>query len=75
MFSTSGQALVRVKSQRGFVRAFQVTRQKRLLLQQAALTEIPGQFLVQVHGSSCVFAQVRLWDEHGREMRQPLLPV
>lgn len=75
MFSTSGQALVRVKSQRGLVKAFQVTRQKRLLLQQAALTEIPGQFLVQVHGSSCVFAQVRLWDEHGREMRQPLLSV
>ncbi|KAK2537734.1 alpha-2-macroglobulin-like protein 1 [Columba guinea] len=60
MFSTSGQALVRVKSQRTFVRAFQVTRQKRLLLQQAALTEIPGQFLVQVHGSSCVFAQIVL---------------
>uniref|UniRef100_A0A8B9PFZ2 Alpha-macroglobulin-like TED domain-containing protein n=1 Tax=Apteryx owenii TaxID=8824 RepID=A0A8B9PFZ2_APTOW len=63
-FST-GQALVRVKSQRGFGKTFQVTRQKRLLLQQAALTEIPGDFLVQVHGSSCVFAQVRWWDERG----------
>ncbi|XP_009685486.2 alpha-2-macroglobulin-like protein 1 [Struthio camelus] len=59
-FSTSGQALVRVKSQRGFGKTFQVTRQKRLLLQQAALTEIPGDFLVQVHGSSCVFAQIVL---------------
>uniref|UniRef100_A0A8C4PDL2 Alpha-macroglobulin-like TED domain-containing protein n=1 Tax=Dromaius novaehollandiae TaxID=8790 RepID=A0A8C4PDL2_DRONO len=58
-FSTSGQALVRVKSQRGFGKTFQITRQKRLLLQQAALTEVPGDFLVQVHGSSCVFAQVR----------------
>ncbi|OPJ69240.1 hypothetical protein AV530_012338 [Patagioenas fasciata monilis] len=60
MFSTSGQALVRVKSQRGFVRTFKVTRQKRLLVQQAALTEIQGQFLVQAHGSSCVFAQIVL---------------
>ncbi|KFO87723.1 Alpha-2-macroglobulin-like 1, partial [Buceros rhinoceros silvestris] len=59
-FSTSGQALVRVKSQRGFGKSFQVTRQKRLLVQQAALTEIPGQFLVQVHGSSCVFTQTVL---------------
>ncbi|KAM6211467.1 alpha-2-macroglobulin-like protein 1 [Sarcoramphus papa] len=59
-FSTSGQALVRVKSQRDFGKAFQVNRQKRLLVQQAALTEVPGQFLVQVHGSSCVFAQTVL---------------
>ncbi|XP_009483687.2 alpha-2-macroglobulin-like protein 1 [Pelecanus crispus] len=59
-FSTSGQALVRVKSQRGFGKAFQVNRQKRLLVQQAALTEVPGQFLVQVHGSSCVFVQTVL---------------
>ncbi|PKU32004.1 alpha-2-macroglobulin-like protein 1 [Limosa lapponica baueri] len=59
-FSTSGQALVRVKSQRGFEKSFQVTRQKRLLVQQAALTEVPGQLLVQVHGSSCVFTQTVL---------------
>nr|XP_013055344.2 alpha-2-macroglobulin-like protein 1 [Anser cygnoides] len=59
-FSTSGQALVRVKSHRGFGKTFQVTRQKRLLVQQAALTEIPGQFLVQAQGSSCVFAQTVL---------------
>ncbi|NXK50749.1 A2ML1 protein, partial [Chauna torquata] len=59
-FRTSGQALVRVKSQRGFGKTFQVTRQKRLLVQQAVLTEIPGQFLLQAHGSSCVFAQTVL---------------
>ncbi|XP_062470053.1 alpha-2-macroglobulin-like protein 1 [Pezoporus occidentalis] len=59
-FSTSGQALVRVKSQRGFGKTFQVNREKRLLVQQAALAEVPGQFLVQVHGSSCVFAQTVL---------------
>ncbi|NWW91820.1 A2ML1 protein, partial [Rhynochetos jubatus] len=59
-FSTSGQALVKVKSQRAFRKAFQVNRQKRLLVQQAALTEVPGQFLVQVQGSSCVFTQTVL---------------
>lgn len=66
---------MRVKSQRGFGKAFQVNRQKRLLVQQAALTEVPGQVLVQVHGSSCVFAQVRWWDEHGREGRWRTLPL
>ncbi|XP_010001290.1 PREDICTED: alpha-2-macroglobulin-like protein 1 [Chaetura pelagica] len=59
-FSTSGRVLVRVKSQRGFGKAFQVNHQKRLLVQQAALAEVPGQFLVQVHGSSCVLAQMVL---------------
>nr|XP_041573953.1 alpha-2-macroglobulin-like protein 1 [Taeniopygia guttata] len=59
-FSTSGQAVVRVRSQRAFGKAFQVSRQKRLLVQQAALLEIPGQFLLQAHGSSCVFAQTVL---------------
>ncbi|NXV09330.1 A2ML1 protein, partial [Cettia cetti] len=59
-FSTSGQAVVRVRSQRALGKAFQVSRQKRLLVQQAALVEIPGQFLVQAHGSSCVLAQMVL---------------
>ncbi|POI29421.1 hypothetical protein CIB84_006829, partial [Bambusicola thoracicus] len=60
MFSTSGQALVKVKSQRDFGKTFQVTCQKRLLVQHAELTEIPEQFLVQVQGRSCVFAQTVL---------------
>lgn len=58
---------MRVRSQRAFGKAFQVSRQKRLLVQQAALVEIPGQFLVQAHGSSCVLAQVRRWDECGED--------
>ncbi|KAJ7419868.1 alpha-2-macroglobulin-like protein 1 [Willisornis vidua] len=69
-FSSSGHATVRVKSQQTFGRAFQVNRQKRLLVQEAALTEIPGQFLVQVHGSSCIFAQVRWWDECGERREE-----
>ncbi|RMC07526.1 hypothetical protein DUI87_17000 [Hirundo rustica rustica] len=59
-FSTWGQAVVRVRSQRASGKAFQVSRQTRLLVQQAALPEVPGQFLVQAHGSSCVFAQAVL---------------
>ncbi|NXG51587.1 A2ML1 protein, partial [Psilopogon haemacephalus] len=59
-FSKSNQALVKVKSQRGFEKSFQVNRQNRLLVQQAALTEVKGNFLVQVHGSSCVFTQIVL---------------
>uniref|UniRef100_A0A663LTP3 Alpha-macroglobulin receptor-binding domain-containing protein n=1 Tax=Athene cunicularia TaxID=194338 RepID=A0A663LTP3_ATHCN len=74
-FSPSGQVLVRVKSQRGFGKTVQVHRQKRLLVQQAALTELPGQLLVQVHGSTCVFTQVRWWDEPGREGRWRTLPL
>ncbi|OWK54538.1 Alpha-2-macroglobulin-like protein 1, partial [Lonchura striata] len=57
-FSTSGQAVVRVRSPRALGKAFQVSRQKRLLVQQAALLEIPAQFLLQAHGSSCVSAQI-----------------
>ncbi|XP_054019891.1 alpha-2-macroglobulin-like protein 1 [Dryobates pubescens] len=59
-FSTSSQALVRVKSQRGFEKSFQVNRQNRFVVQQAALTEAKGSFLVQVHGSSCVLTQIVL---------------
>ncbi|XP_054243525.1 alpha-2-macroglobulin-like protein 1 [Indicator indicator] len=67
-FSTSSQVLVRVKSQRGFGKSFQVNRQNRLLVQQAALTEVKGNFLVQVHGSSCVFTQIVLrHQEHPQE--------
>nr|XP_054510359.1 alpha-2-macroglobulin-like protein 1 [Agelaius phoeniceus] len=59
-FSTSGPAVLRVRSQRAFGKAFQVSRQRRLLVQQAALVEIPGQLLLQAHGSGCVLAQTVL---------------
>ncbi|KAM3678612.1 alpha-2-macroglobulin-like protein 1 [Ammospiza maritima maritima] len=59
-FSTSGQAVLRVRSQRAFGKAFPVSRQRRLLVQQAVLVEIPGQLLLQAHGSGCVLAQTVL---------------
>ncbi|NXM80360.1 A2ML1 protein, partial [Oenanthe oenanthe] len=58
--STQGDAEVRVRSHGGFGKKFQVSYQNRLLVQEAALTEIPGEFLVQAHGSCCVFTRMVL---------------
>uniref|UniRef100_A0A8C4TWX5 Alpha-macroglobulin-like TED domain-containing protein n=1 Tax=Falco tinnunculus TaxID=100819 RepID=A0A8C4TWX5_FALTI len=57
-YGTEGVAEVRVRSQRGFRKKFQISYQNRLLVQEAALTEVPGKFSVQVHGSCCVFTRV-----------------
>ncbi|XP_069721408.1 alpha-2-macroglobulin-like protein 1 [Phaenicophaeus curvirostris] len=59
-YSTKGAAEVTVRSQRGFGRDFQVSYQNRLLVQEAALTEVPGKFFVQAQGSCCVFTQMVL---------------
>ncbi|NWH24606.1 A2ML1 protein, partial [Grus americana] len=59
-YSTKGVAEVRVRSQRGFRRRFQVSYRNRLLVQEAALTEVPGKFSVQAHGSCCVFTRMVL---------------
>ncbi|NXS68243.1 A2ML1 protein, partial [Pandion haliaetus] len=59
-YSTKGVAEVRVRSQRGFGRKFQVSYKNRLLVQEVALTEVPGKFSVQAHGSCCVFTRVVL---------------
>ncbi|NXK02544.1 A2ML1 protein, partial [Herpetotheres cachinnans] len=59
-YGTEGVAEVRVRSQRGFRRKFQVSYQNRLLVQEAALTEVPGKFSVQAHGSCCVFTRMVL---------------
>ncbi|NXW67201.1 A2ML1 protein, partial [Hirundo rustica] len=58
--STQGDAEVRVRSHGGFGKKFQVSYQNRLLVQEAALTEVPGKFLVQAHGSCCVFTRMVL---------------
>ncbi|XP_009071666.1 PREDICTED: alpha-2-macroglobulin-like protein 1 [Acanthisitta chloris] len=59
-YSTQGVAEVRVRSHGGFGRKFQVSYQNRLLVQEAALTEVPGKFSVQAHGSCCVFTRMVL---------------
>ncbi|XP_042724037.1 alpha-2-macroglobulin-like protein 1 [Lagopus leucura] len=58
--NTKGVAEVRVRSQRGSGRKFQVSYQNRLLVQEMALTEVPGKFSVQAHGSCCVFTRTVL---------------
>ncbi|XP_065269692.1 alpha-2-macroglobulin-like protein 1 [Emys orbicularis] len=59
-YSEKGDLEVIVKSKESFERKFQVTHKNRLLLQQAVLTEIPGEFSVQAQGSGCVYAQTVL---------------
>ncbi|XP_009706176.1 PREDICTED: alpha-2-macroglobulin-like protein 1 [Cariama cristata] len=59
-YSTKGAAEVRVRSQRGFGKKFQVSYQNRLLVQEAALPGVPGKFSVQAHGSCCVFTRMVL---------------
>ncbi|NXS07379.1 A2ML1 protein, partial [Neodrepanis coruscans] len=59
-YSTQGVSEVRVRSHGGFGRKFQVSYQNRLLVQEAALTEVPGKFSVQAHGSCCVYTQMVL---------------
>ncbi|XP_068873375.1 alpha-2-macroglobulin-like protein 1 [Aphelocoma coerulescens] len=59
-YSTQGDAEVRVRSHGGFGKKFQVSYQNRLLVQEAALTEVPGKFSVQAHGSCCVFTRMVL---------------
>ncbi|XP_053925257.1 alpha-2-macroglobulin-like protein 1 isoform X2 [Cuculus canorus] len=59
-YSTKGAAEVTVRSQRGFGRDFQVSYQNRLLVQEAALTEVPGKFFLQAQGSCCVFTRMVL---------------
>ncbi|NWI96008.1 A2ML1 protein, partial [Pitta sordida] len=59
-YSTQGDAEVRVRSHGGFGRKFQVSYQNRLLVQEEALTEVPGKFLVQAQGSCCVFTRMVL---------------
>ncbi|NXP80594.1 A2ML1 protein, partial [Ramphastos sulfuratus] len=59
-YSTKGVAEVKVRSQRGFGKQFQISYQNRLLVQEAAVTEVPGKFSVQANGSCCVFTRMVL---------------
>ncbi|NWV59687.1 A2ML1 protein, partial [Malurus elegans] len=58
--SPQGDAEVRVRSHGGSGKEFHVSYQNRLLVQEEVLTEVPGKFLVQAHGSCCVFTRMVL---------------
>ncbi|XP_062975138.1 alpha-2-macroglobulin-like protein 1 [Elgaria multicarinata webbii] len=51
---------VLVKSSGGFQHEFHVGKKNRLLLQQASLPEVPGQYKVELLGSGCVYVQTNL---------------
>uniref|UniRef100_A0A674J049 Alpha-macroglobulin-like TED domain-containing protein n=1 Tax=Terrapene triunguis TaxID=2587831 RepID=A0A674J049_9SAUR len=58
MYSASGNVSVTVSSQAGAWQQFHVENANRLVLQRAALQEIPGQYTVRASGKGCVFVQV-----------------
>ncbi|XP_039359979.1 alpha-2-macroglobulin-like protein 1 [Mauremys reevesii] len=59
-YSASGAVSVTVSSQAGARQQFHVDNANRLVLQRAALQEIPGQYTVRASGEGCVFVQLIL---------------
>ncbi|XP_065278903.1 alpha-2-macroglobulin-like protein 1 [Emys orbicularis] len=59
-YSASGAVSVTVSSQAGARQQFHVENANRLVLQRAALQEIPGQYTVRASGKGCVFVQLTL---------------
>ncbi|XP_025032538.1 alpha-2-macroglobulin-like protein 1 [Python bivittatus] len=49
-----------VKSSKGFQHEFHVNKKNRLVLQQASLPEIPGQYEVELSGHGCAYVQTTL---------------
>uniref|UniRef100_A0A8C6IDN1 Murinoglobulin 2 n=1 Tax=Mus spicilegus TaxID=10103 RepID=A0A8C6IDN1_MUSSI len=52
--------LVTIQSTGSFSQKFQVENSNRLLLQQVALPDIPGDYTISVSGEGCVYAQTTL---------------
>lgn len=52
--------LVTIQSSGSFSQKFQVENSNRLLLQQVALPDIPGDYTMSVSGEGCVYAQTTL---------------
>ncbi|XP_039360112.1 alpha-2-macroglobulin-like protein 1 [Mauremys reevesii] len=59
-YSANGAVSVTVSSQAGARQQFHVDNANRLVLQQAALQEIPGQYTVRASGEGCAFVQLIL---------------
>lgn len=66
-FTRTGKAAqVTIQRSRTVSQNFQVDSSSRLLLQQIALPELPGEYSVTVTGEGCVYLQVRLWSDVGK---------
>ncbi|XP_053410605.1 alpha-2-macroglobulin isoform X2 [Nycticebus coucang] len=60
-FTRTGQAAeVTIQSSGAFSTKFQVDNNNRLLLQQASLPELPGEYSTKVTGEGCVYLQAAL---------------
>ncbi|XP_033028841.1 alpha-2-macroglobulin-like protein 1 [Lacerta agilis] len=59
-YRETGDVKVLVKSSGGFQHEFHVDKKNRLLLQQAPLAEVPGQYKVEVSGDGCAYVQTTL---------------
>ncbi|XP_038623688.1 alpha-2-macroglobulin isoform X2 [Tachyglossus aculeatus] len=59
-FTREGKAAVTIRSKGTFSEEFHVEDDNRLLVQQVALAEVPGEYSVTVTGSGCVYVQTSL---------------
>ncbi|XP_053226653.1 alpha-2-macroglobulin-like protein 1 isoform X2 [Podarcis raffonei] len=59
-YRETGDVKVLVKSSGGFRHEFHVDKQNRLVLQQAPLAEVPGQYKLEVSGDGCAYVQTTL---------------
>uniref|UniRef100_A0A6I8N5K5 Alpha-2-macroglobulin n=1 Tax=Ornithorhynchus anatinus TaxID=9258 RepID=A0A6I8N5K5_ORNAN len=59
-FTREGKAAVTVRSTGTFSKEFHVEDDNRLLVQQVALAEVPGEYRATVTGSGCVYLQTCL---------------
>ncbi|KYO35579.1 alpha-2-macroglobulin isoform X2 [Alligator mississippiensis] len=59
-YSEVGRNTVSISSSKPFKKVFIVNNRNRLLLQQAPLPDVPGNYSLEVNGSGCVFVQTTL---------------
>lgn len=57
-YQEAGGVEVTVRSKKSSQQEFHVDKKNQLVLQQASLHDVPGQYTVQAVGSGCVFVQV-----------------
>lgn len=59
-YSEEGSTTVTVTSLGGLNKEFTVEQSNRLLYQEETLSEVPGEYVIQARGRSCVLAQISL---------------
>ncbi|XP_043935073.1 alpha-2-macroglobulin-P-like [Protopterus annectens] len=59
-YNNKGHVTVSIKSKKNLVEKFEVNKDNRLLLQRAALTDIPGNYTAEISGDGCIILQVEM---------------